>query len=77
VTKKTKNSQIIGLIKNFEMASSLGFSIAIPISLGTILGAFLDVKTGSKPLFTLAFLSLGLGASIYTGYKIIKKTLLK
>jgi len=77
VIKKTKNSEIINIVKSFEMASSLGFSIALPISLGTILGAFLDIKTGFKPLFTLTFLTLGLAASVYAGYKMVKRTLLK
>jgi F0F1-type ATP synthase assembly protein I len=75
VGKKNKKANIINLFKSFEVASTLGFSIAIPISLGTILGAFFDAQTGLKPLFTISLLLLGLAVSLYSGFKVIKKAL--
>ena len=61
--------------KSFNLATGLGFSISIPIVLGTILGLFLDTRLGTKPFFTLGFLTLGIIASIYGTIKFIKENL--
>lgn len=75
--KKANKTNIAELLKSFEMASSFGFSIALPISLGTILGAFLDAKTGLKPYFTLSLLILGLIISLYNSIQMVKKVMEK
>ena len=52
--------------------SGLGFTIAIPIVLGTILGHYLDGQFHTGALFTLLGLLLGLVAGIYGAYRLFK-----
>ncbi|MDO8452089.1 MAG: AtpZ/AtpI family protein [bacterium] len=40
-------------------ASEIGFSIAVPISAGALLGVFLDKRFETAPIFTLIFLCIG------------------
>lgn len=41
-------------------ASEIGFSIAVPISLGALFGVWVDNKLGTHPKFTLSFLMVGI-----------------
>lgn len=74
--KKNKNkAKIIELLKAFETATSLGFTISFPVVLGAMSGAIIDIKTNFKPFFTLVFLVIGTLISFYNMYKILKDTL--
>lgn len=55
---------------------ALGFTIAIPLALGTILGIYLDGLTNYKPLFLILGLLLGLIVGIYGAYRLFARLLL-
>lgn len=55
---------------------ALGFTIAIPLALGTILGIYLDGLTNQKPLFLILGLLLGLIVGIYGAYRLFARLLL-
>jgi ATP synthase protein I len=55
---------------------ALGFTIAIPLALGTILGIYLDSLTNHKPLFLMLGLLLGLIVGIYGAYRLFARLLL-
>lgn len=56
------------------LASELGFSIAIPIGLGVLLGSWLDKKLGTAPAFTIALLLLGVVIGMASLINIVRKT---
>lgn len=56
------------------LASELGFSIAIPIGGGVLLGSFIDKQTGTAPLFTLLLLLLGVIFGMFNLYNIVQQT---
>ena len=43
----------------------MGWTIAIAVALGVLLGRWLDGRTGSHPLFVLLGLLLGLALGLY------------
>jgi ATP synthase protein I len=51
----------------------LGFTIAVPLVLGTILGNYLDGITHQKILFLLLGLLLGLIVGIYGAYRLFSR----
>jgi len=61
--------------KSFNLATGLGFTIAIPIVFGILAGLFLDNKIGAKPLFTLGFMIIGILASVYGAVRFIRENL--
>ncbi len=60
-------------LEGLELASNLGFTIAIPIVIGAVLGSFLDNKLNTSPKLTLSLIMLGLFISFYNIYKLAKK----
>lgn len=64
--------------KNFLLilanASELGFSIALPIGGGVIIGHFLDGKFGMQPAFTLIFLITGIFLGLYNLYRLVQNS---
>ncbi|WP_151755211.1 AtpZ/AtpI family protein [Dictyobacter vulcani] len=52
--------------------SGMGFTVAIPIALGAILGNYLDGLLHTGPLFILLGLLLGLISGIYGAYRLYK-----
>ncbi|GER87185.1 hypothetical protein KDW_13470 [Dictyobacter vulcani] len=50
----------------------MGFTVAIPIALGAILGNYLDGLLHTGPLFILLGLLLGLISGIYGAYRLYK-----
>ncbi|MBI3954809.1 AtpZ/AtpI family protein, partial [Candidatus Gottesmanbacteria bacterium] len=52
-------------LEGLELASNLGFTIAIPIVIGAVLGSFLDNKLNTSPKLTLSLIMLGLFISFY------------
>lgn len=61
------------LVKDFQIASSLGFVIALPPVLGAFLGIFLDKILKTTPFLTLAFILLGTAGGLIAGIKTIKE----
>ena len=53
------------LYGDIMLASQLGFTIALPLVGGTIVGWLLDARFGTKPLWTLELLGAGLVITIY------------
>ena len=53
--------------------AGLGFTIAVPITIGTIAGSYLDSFTHTKPLFLLLGLLLGLISGVYGAYRLISR----
>jgi len=60
--EKSNSLYAIGLV--FQ----LGFSLALPLVVGTAGGAWLDKKFSASPLFTLIGLMVGLSIAGYTFY---------
>lgn len=52
--------------------SGLGFTIALPIAIGAIVGHYLDGLAHTEPLFLLVGLLLGLISGIYGAYRLFK-----
>jgi len=67
--QKPPPSSVLTILGSF---SGLGFTIAIPIVLGTVLGHYLDGNFRTEPLFTLLGLLLGLVAGAYGAYRLFK-----
>ncbi|MBI4067178.1 AtpZ/AtpI family protein [Candidatus Gottesmanbacteria bacterium] len=61
------------LYQSLSIASQLGFSIAIPLVGGALLGSFLDSKFDTAPKLTLSLIFFGLFISGYNMYKIMKE----
>ena len=57
---------------SFALMGQLGFTIAIPLALGAILGNYLDGLTNMKLLFVLLGLLLGLIVGIYGAYRLFR-----
>ena len=55
------------------LVRQLGFTIAIPLALGAILGNYLDGITHQKTLFLLLGLLLGLVIGIYGAYRLFAR----
>ena len=59
--------------ESLALAGQLGFTIAIPLALGAILGNYLDGITHQKTLFLLLGLLLGLIIGIYGAYRLFAR----
>ncbi len=57
---------------SLALMGQLGFTIAIPLALGAILGNYLDGLTNMKLLFVLLGLLLGLIVGIYGAYRLFR-----
>ncbi len=54
-------------------ATTLGWELALPIFGGVLAGYYLDRWLGSRHIFTLGLLTLGLGASAYNLWRFIQR----
>ncbi len=66
------------LAKNLTLISQLGFNMITPILLCTLLGAFIDEKLATSPIFLLILMILGVAAAFrnlfyHTGKQIKKE----
>jgi ATP synthase protein I len=52
--------------------SQIGFSIAVSVLVGVLIGQYLDDKLGTEPWFLLVFSVLGVGAGIRILFNIAK-----
>jgi ATP synthase protein I len=59
--------------ESLALVGQLGFTIAVPLVLGTILGNYLDGITHQKILFLLLGLLLGLIVGIYGAYRLFSR----
>ena len=58
---------------SLALMGQLGFTIVIPLLLGTLLGNYLDSITHKKILFLLLGLLLGLIVGIYGAYRLFAR----
>jgi predicted F0F1-ATPase subunit len=56
---------------------SLGWELAIPIFIGVLLGYQLDKLLGTRLVFTLILLLLGIATGFYNLYKVIQLEMLR
>jgi F0F1-type ATP synthase assembly protein I len=56
-----------------SLVGQLGFQIAVPLVIFTLIGKKLDNHFGTLPLFLLTAMGLAMVVSSYQVYKIIKK----
>ena len=52
---------------------SLGWNLALPIFGGVLLGHLLDRWLGTRPIFTLGLLTLGIGVGYYSVVHFIQR----
>ena len=57
------------------LALDLGLRIGVSVVLGVVLGFLLDGWLGTRPIFTLIGVLLGLGAAFYTMWEIAQKSM--
>lgn len=71
---KTENKT--NFIKGLSLLS-LGWELAIPIFIGVLLGYQLDKLLGSRLVFTIVLLLLGITTGFYNLYKVIQLEMLR
>lgn len=62
------NSPAFGLL-------GVGFSLALWIVGGALLGTYLDGRFDTRPVFTLVLLALGLSVGLYDAYRRLRAVL--
>lgn len=62
-------------LKALSLLSQLAVTMAAPIVLGLILGAFLDRKLGTTPIFLLVMILIGIAAGFRNVYHITQSFL--
>lgn len=68
--KKENDKKAAGQGLVFSLAFELGFMIAVPVAIFSLLGGFLDRKLETSPIFIL----IGIFVSIFvSGYSIYQK----
>ena len=69
--QRMKKNEPPSVWQSLALMGQLGFIIAVPIALGTILGNYLDGLTHESTLFLLLGLLLGLVTGIYGAYRLL------
>lgn len=67
--KKDYNSDK-SFLKNIALISQIGFSMITPILVGVYLGQFIDKKVGTKGVFTIMFIIIGVGGGFVNLFKL-------
>lgn len=62
-----------GFLANFALVSQIGITMVIPIVLGVWLGGKLDSKLGTKGLFLIVFILLGVASGFRNVYFLVYK----
>lgn len=57
-------------LKNLALISQLGISMVTPILLGVYIGQWIDGRMGTKGIFMLVFILLGVGGGFMNLFKI-------
>lgn len=60
------------VFKNLALITQIGLSMVIPIIIGVYLGGFIDDKVGTKMVFRLIFLLLGVATAFVNLFKMTK-----
>lgn len=61
-----------GAVFYLAQASEIGFSIALPISLGALFGVWLDKRFSTHPKLTLSFLFVGIFLGFTNLFMVVK-----
>lgn len=61
------------ILANLQLVTELGLTIAFPIIIAVLAGAYLDRRWGQSGIFTFVFLIFGLGGGFLGAYRLIKK----
>lgn len=69
--QRMKKNEPPSVWQSLALMGQLGFIIAVPIALGSILGNYLDGLTHKGTLFLLLGLLLGLVTGIYGAYRLL------
>lgn len=69
--KKLRKKELLVIL---ALASELGFSIAVPIGVGVLLGYWLDKRLGSAPVLTLSLLLVGVVLGMRNLFTLVQKT---
>jgi ATP synthase protein I len=71
--RRMKEKPQPSVMRSLGAMGILGFTIAIPLVAGAIVGTYLDGLIHTKPLFILLGLLLGLISGIYGAYRLFKQ----
>lgn len=73
VVDKVRKKNTFGVLANLTLVSQIGISMVLPILGGVWAGHWLDERLGTKILFLIVFVFLGIGASFYNLYNLTSK----
>ena len=62
------------ILTHLHLVTELGLTIAIPIIIAVLAGAYLDRRFARSGIFTISFLFFGLGGGLLGAWRLIKKT---
>lgn len=57
-------------LRNIALISQVGFSMIAPILVGVYLGQFIDRKVGTKGIFTIVLIIIGVGGGFVNLFKL-------
>jgi hypothetical protein len=77
VEKDDQKQNLMSLKEVAYMATQIGASVAVTCVIFVVGGKYLDNHTGYSPLFTLLGIAIGLVASMYLVWQIVKPLLRK
>lgn len=60
-------------LSNLQLVSELGLTIACPVIIAVLIGAYLDRRFSQSGIFTFIFLIFGLSGGFLGAYRLIKK----
>jgi len=55
----------------FALMSHLGFTLAIPIILATLIGHWIDIKLRTDMIFLIIFMIIGIAAGCLGAYRLV------
>lgn len=64
-------------VRAMSLVTQLGYTMIIPILVCTIVGNFIDDKTGKEPVFTIIFLLLGVAGAFRNLFYLTNKQIKK
>jgi ATP synthase protein I len=73
ISRMNKKKPPPSVWQSLALVGQLGFTIAVPLALGAILGNYLDGIAHQKTLFLLLGLLLGLIVGIYGAYRLFAR----
>jgi ATP synthase protein I len=59
--------------RQLAMASSIGMQLVFAIFIGLAIGVWLDTMFGTRPLFSLVFMVMGIAAGFLNYYRFARK----